>query len=147
MEQKHRDEEAKLIKHAGQNQWECMLYVFPFSFCFSLFFFFSLLLLCLNILMEDKIFVCEKWCRPNGMTFVASPNTTVTKWPLKPGDIVTFKFRGFWLGSGKPKSPTIYRVRTDKTWEEVVSSFKQNTRIPTGVYLFNFTTLEYDELF
>jgi hypothetical protein len=73
--------------------------------------------------------------------FVASPTTTafVTKWQLKPGDIVTFKHRGFWFGSGKPKSPTIYRIRSDKTWEQLLASFDQNKVTPTGKYItFNF---------
>jgi hypothetical protein len=72
--------------------------------------------------------------RPNGVTFVASPTTTAlaSKWPLKPGDIVTFKHRGFWLGNGKPKAPTIYRLRPEKTWEEVVNTFDENKHTPTG---------------
>jgi hypothetical protein len=62
--------------------------------------------------------------RPNGVRFVASPTTTALtwKWQLKPGDIVTFKHRGFWSATQKPKSPTIFRVRTDKTWDEVVAT-------------------------
>jgi hypothetical protein len=68
------------------------------------------------------------------VTFVASPTTTAltTKWQLQPGDIVTFKHRGFWLGSGKPKFPTIYRLRPDKTWNEVVATFKETKSIATG---------------
>jgi hypothetical protein len=66
--------------------------------------------------------------------FVAGPITTalVKKWQLKPGDIITFKHKGFWLGSGRPKAPTIYRLRPDKTWEEVVKSFSEKKRTPTG---------------
>jgi hypothetical protein len=36
-EQKHRDGEAKLLQHLGQNQWECELYVL------------------LNIILKEKI--------------------------------------------------------------------------------------------
>jgi hypothetical protein len=73
--------------------------------------------------------------RPNGITFIAGPTTTVlaSKWNLKPGDIVTFKHRGFWIGSNKPKSPTIYRVRQDRTWEDVVASFDAQKHTPTGL--------------
>lgn len=70
---------------------------------------------------------------PNGVTFIATPATPAltTKWQLKPGDIVTFKHRGFWLGNGKPKSPTIYRVRTDKSWDDIVNSFDENKHTAT----------------
>jgi hypothetical protein len=75
--------------------------------------------------------------RPNGVSFVAIPMTTALsiKHQLKPGDIVTFKHKGFWLGNGKPKVPTIYRLRSDKTWEEVVNDFHQQTRLSTGMIL------------
>jgi hypothetical protein len=68
------------------------------------------------------------------MTFIAAPTTPAlaAKWQLKPGDIVTFKHRGFWLGNKQPKSPTIYRVRTDKTWHDVVRSFDERKLTPTG---------------
>jgi hypothetical protein len=56
----------------------------------------------------------------------------LSKWQLKPGDIVTFKHKGFWLGNGKPKFPTIYRLRSDKTWEDVVFAFNEKKRLPTG---------------
>jgi hypothetical protein len=72
--------------------------------------------------------------RPNGITFLATPATTAlsNKWQLKPGDVVTFKHKGFWLGSQKPKSPTIYRLRLDKTWDEVVAAFDKRKYSPTG---------------
>ena len=35
------------------------------------------------------------------------------------GDIVSFKHRGFML-SGKPKSPSLYRIRNDLKWEDVI---------------------------
>jgi hypothetical protein len=72
--------------------------------------------------------------RPNGVTFVAAPATTAlsSKWQLKPGDVVTFKHKGIWVGSKKPKAPTIYRLRPEKTWADVVASFQENKRIPTG---------------
>jgi hypothetical protein len=78
------------------------------------------------------------YARPNGISFVATPATTTLtgKWQLKPGDIVSFKHKGFWLGSGKPKSPTIYRLRLDKTWDEVVASFKEQKHTDTGTIIF-----------
>jgi hypothetical protein len=47
---------------------------------------------------------------------------------------VTFKHRGFWLGSGKPKAPTIHRLRLDKTWDEIVASFQENNRITPSMF-------------
>jgi hypothetical protein len=79
--------------------------------------------------------------RPNGITFIATPATTVfsNKWQLKPGDIVTFRFQGYWLGCQKPKSPSILRLRSDKTWEEVVASFHAHS-LPSGT-TFSFSFL------
>jgi hypothetical protein len=72
--------------------------------------------------------------RPNNVKFVAAPTTALsTKWNLKEGDIVTFKHRGFWLGSQRPKSPIIYRLRPDKTWDDVVASLASNES-PEGYY-------------
>jgi hypothetical protein len=67
---------------------------------------------------------------------VSGPATTALsmKWQLKPGDIVTFKHRGFWLGSGKPKSPTIYRVRPDISWQYLLDSVQlRSTPIGLGL--------------
>jgi hypothetical protein len=73
--------------------------------------------------------------RPNGVTFVASPTTTAfaTKWNLKEGNIITFKHSGYWMASKKPKTPSIYRVRPDKTWEDVVKSFETNKPASTPI--------------
>jgi hypothetical protein len=78
----------------------------------------------------------KKKKRPNGVTFIASPATTAltTKWQLKPGDIITFKHKGFWLGSGKPKSPIIFRLRFDKTWDEIVASFPHHISSSNGMF-------------
>jgi hypothetical protein len=45
-------------------------------------------------------------CRPNDVAFTATAGTTefVKRWQPKPGDIVTFKHRGFLPGSGKHRS-------------------------------------------
>jgi hypothetical protein len=79
-----------------------------------------------------------EFSRPNGVTFVAEPITTAltSKWKLKSGDIVTFKHRGFWLGTHKPKAPTICRLRLDKTWNDVVSSFDENKLSPIGTLIY-----------
>jgi len=47
------------------------------------------------------------------------------KWELKPGDIVSFKHHGFLLATKKPKFPTIYRIRSDLDWEDVVNNWKE----------------------
>jgi hypothetical protein len=82
-----------------------------------------------------------KHFRPNGVTFIATPTTTTfgSKWQLKPGDIVTFTYQGFWEKTEKPKSPSIFRIRVDKTWEEVVSDFNSNNRISKGISFFLLT--------
>jgi hypothetical protein len=118
--QKYRDAEAKIVQHVRQNQWECVLYVVLFPF-------------------YEKIewFTKKKsHFRPNGLTFIATPTTTVltSKWQLKPGDIVTFTYQGRWERTNKPKSPSILRVRLDKTWEDVVNDFNSNKRIPSGIF-------------
>jgi len=43
------------------------------------------------------------------------------------GDIVTFKHRGFLIGSKKPKFPVLHRVRSDLAWSDVVANFKEQT--------------------
>lgn len=71
------------------------------------------------------------------MRFIGAAGTTqlVTKWDPKPGDIVSFKHRGFLLYSKKPKLPTIYRVRLDITWEDVLKNWKERKLSPTGEIL------------
>ena len=73
--------------------------------------------------------------RPDGVTFTASPGTTefLKRHQLKPGDIVSFKHSGFLLGSHKPKSPALYRLRTDVTWEDVVKNWKDQKTAVTGI--------------
>lgn len=39
------------------------------------------------------------------------------------------------FGSNKPKVPTLYRIRDDLQWEDVVSNFKENIITPQGNYL------------
>ena len=64
--------------------------------------------------------------RPSGVRFVALPGTSefLRRCQPKEGDIVSFKHHGFLLGSGKPKLPTLYRLRTDVTWQDVVDNWK-----------------------
>ena len=71
---------------------------------------------------------------PNGIRFVAPAATTefAKRWIPKPGDIVSFKHRGFLLSSHKPKLPTLYRLRDDVTWEDVVHRWKEQIVRPPG---------------
>jgi len=39
------------------------------------------------------------------------------------------------LSSSKPKMPTLYRIRTDMTWEDVVHNWTERIITPTGMYL------------
>jgi hypothetical protein len=104
----------------------------PMAMCFVWAFWSSLLWVEIHH-CKFVCYPCFGALRGNGVTFVAEPATTVltSKWELKPGDIVTFKHRGFWLSNNKPKSPTIYRVRADKTWEDLVAA-AQNNQVPSG---------------
>ena len=72
--------------------------------------------------------------RPNGVRFIATASTAefANRWNPQAGDIVTFKHRGFLQYSGRPKLPSIYRLRTDITWDTVIQNFKENTRPPTS---------------
>jgi len=65
--------------------------------------------------------------RPNGVTFIAAPATTEfsKRWEPKKGDIVSFKHRGYLVGSGKPKLPVLYRMRPDLEWSQVVHHWQE----------------------
>lgn len=62
------------------------------------------------------------------MTFVAAPGTTqfAKTWDPQPGQIVSFKHRGFLLSTKKPKLPTLHRLRPELTWEAVVSGWEEH---------------------
>jgi len=71
--------------------------------------------------------------RPNGTRFSAPPGTLefAKKWNPQPGDIISFKHRGFLPVSLKPKLPTLYRIRTDLSWDDVVQkATSAQPRIP-----------------
>ena len=64
--------------------------------------------------------------RPNGVRFLASAGTTeFAKRTLQGGEIVTFKHHGFLQASKKPKFPTLYRTRTDLSWEDIVNNWRE----------------------
>jgi len=46
------------------------------------------------------------------------------------GDIVTFKHRGFMIGTKKPKMPALHRIRHDITWDDVINNWKEQK--PSG---------------
>jgi len=73
--------------------------------------------------------------RPNGVLFTATPGTAefARRWNPQPGDIVTFKHRGFLINSKKPKLPTLYRIRTDITWDDVLANWKEGKPTKTGL--------------
>ena len=72
--------------------------------------------------------------RPNGVRFTATAASTefVKRWDPKPGDVVSVKHHGFLLGSKKPKLATVYRIRSDLSWQDVVSNFKEDKPSFTG---------------
>jgi len=48
-------------------------------------------------------------------------------------DIVSFKHHGFLMASRKPKFPSLYRVRSDMTWQDVVANWKEGKINATGM--------------
>jgi len=67
--------------------------------------------------------------------FVASAATSqfAAKWRLQEGDIVSFKHHGFLFATGKPKLAALYRVRSDISWDQVVSNWSEQKRAPNGI--------------
>src|SRR5690606_38804371 len=57
-----------------------------------------------------------------------------------------FKHRGYWLGNQTPKSPSIYRIRSDKSWSDVVHSFHHRSHKPSRSsfpFLFSFSLFSF----
>jgi len=77
--------------------------------------------------------------RPNGVVFMAVAGTTLfeQRWQPKPGDVVSFKHHGFLTGSKKPKLATLYRLRHDLAWDQVVENMiEKKPSVPPGILLF-----------
>lgn len=119
---KFRDAEAKIVRAVGNHQWECELYVSQTR--------------CWYHLSAYSL-------RPNQVRFVAPAGTTefARRWQPKEGDIVSFKHHGFLPTTRKPKLPTIYRMRNDLNWDQVMSNWKEHVFKPTG------NTLDYMKYF
>jgi len=64
--------------------------------------------------------------------FTAAAGTTefYKRWDPQPGDIVSFKHHGYLPLTKKPKLPTIYRLRADLTWDDVVNTWKEQKYSP-----------------
>lgn len=114
VQQKFRDAEAKVIGSVGPFQWECELYV-----------------------PSQQESLITRDVRPNGIRFQAAAGTSEfsKRWNPQPGDIVTFKHRGFLNASKKPKFPGLFRVRTDLKWEDIVANWKEHKTAPRGTIL------------
>jgi len=82
----------------------------------------------------EKVILMPTQTRPNGVCFLATAGTTefVNRWNPQPDDIVSFKHHGFLLATKKPKFPTLYRLRRDLEWEQVVQNAKQVKPLPAG---------------
>jgi len=67
------------------------------------------------------------YCRPNGVRFLATAGSAefARRNKVNVGDIVSFKHRGFLLATKKPKFPSLYRVRSDLEWDDVVNNWKE----------------------
>ena len=91
----------------------------------------------LNPYAMASLHICCFIIRPNGVRFVAPAGTTefAKRWNPQPGDIVSFKHRGFMLTSNKPKMPTLFRIRDDITWAVVVHNWNERIVTPTGMQL------------
>jgi len=78
--------------------------------------------------------------RPNGVRFVAPAGTSefLKRWDPIIGDIVSFKHHGFMFATQKPKSPMLFRVRSDLTWDQVLDHWKQQKPSISGLFFFLF---------
>ena len=65
----------------------------------------------------------------NPIIFIESSTYSLlsSKQQLKQGDIVSFKHRGYWLSNQTPKSASIYRIRSDLTWDHVLHSYQHRS--------------------
>ena len=81
------------------------------------------------------------------MTFEAYPDNMefARRHYLKKGDIVSFKHRGF-LASAKPKFPTIHRIRSDLTWDDVVNNWNEHKHASKGNSQFSFSGVHVNNL-
>lgn len=73
------------------------------------------------------------------MKFIASAGTVefMKRHNPKPGDIVCFKHHGLLASTQKPKLATLYRMRPDLKWEDVVINWKEKKPTYTGPYEIN----------
>lgn len=117
---KFRDAEARVVKVIGSYQYECEMYVATPP-CTSQ--------------HSAPHRSCTHYYRPNGVRFLAVPGTKefVRRYNnVDVGDVVTFKHRGFLLGSKKPKVATLYRLRRDLSWDDLVKNWKEQKPTFTG---------------
>mgnify|MGYP007114703941 FL=1 len=56
----------------------------------------------------------------------------IRRWKPRIGDIVSFKHHGYLVGSKKPKFPTLYRIRSDLIWTDVVANWKETKPFSSG---------------
>jgi len=54
------------------------------------------------------------------------------RWDPQPGDIVSFKHHGYLMASKKPKLPTLYRLRKDLQWDDVINGWKEQAPLKPG---------------
>ena len=80
--------------------------------------------------------------RPNGVRFVAPAGTSefLKRWDPIIGDIVSFKHHGFMFATQKPKSPMLFRIRLDLTWDQVLDHWKEQKPSISGLFFFLFLT-------
>ena len=75
--------------------------------------------------------------RPNGVKFITERTTPelMKKCDPQPGDVVSFKHRGFLLRSQKPRMPTLSRIRTDILWQDVIAKYNQNGNFIPSIFV------------
>lgn len=80
---------------------------------------------------------------PNGIHFIGTAGTVEfsRRWNPQPGDIVTFKHHGYLLATKTPKRPTLYRLRHDLHWTDVVLNWKEKKITPTRKVPFHIACL------
>eukprot|EP00026_Physarum_polycephalum_P001164 Phypoly_transcript_01165.p1 GENE.Phypoly_transcript_01165~~Phypoly_transcript_01165.p1 ORF type:complete len:960 (+),score=125.04 Phypoly_transcript_01165:678-3557(+) len=70
---------------------------------------------------------------PNEIVFEVSAENVKLETKAKKGDIVTFSYDSY-TNRNVPSNPTVYRIRTDVLWEDVVFNFEQNIAFSLNSY-------------
>ena len=66
--------------------------------------------------------------RPNGVTFELRPESILPSLSPKPGEVVSFSFENY-SRRDVPTNPFVEKIRYDLTWENVLQSYDESSRV------------------